>query len=186
MLKFSFGKKAESRKCTAYIAKLIDCRSRMEQREQFLTHKLKDIMIETRSLKATSVAKKILANRAVKLQGMIDNTFQSRLTVDGYIDSLVTMGVLKESEQSIAASRALSAAEELMGSIASTVADVNEMCSVLAEDICDSNEEELLALLHETSTEHDEAIEEPPLPPSNILIPNSQSHNVRGDEIAIG
>lgn len=167
--------------------KLIECRENIEQREKFLSHKLKDAKIETRNCSKQEKQKiSILVTRCHKLQAMVHSAFQARITIDGYIDSLVTMGVLHETEHLVAASITLSAAEALMSSISNSAADVNEICSVLSEDICETDDTDLLEMLDDLI---DEDIKGPELPLPPVTIPQQiqpVSNNERRDKIAIG
>jgi len=156
----------------------------LESRESFLAHKIKDIHITLSTKTLTDSKKQAILLRTSKLQSMASNLFQSIITIDGYIDSIVTMGVLQKTEQCIAASISLSAAEDLMSSLSDMTHDVNEMSSVLSEDICGATEDELLSLMQEEViyTNPDHIKDTLPLPPTTILT----KQNDRRTEIAIG
>jgi hypothetical protein len=183
---FNFGTFVSSKKKhTQCIKKLIQLREKVEQREEFLLHKLKDVKNKVHMCGKKNKQKlTVLVTRCQTLQSMANSAFQVRITIDGYIDSLVTMGVLHETEHLIAASITLSAAETLMSSISNAMVDVNEICSVLSEDICETNELDLLDMLKEV-TQEDIELEEIPLPPTDIpQQPKIYTNNDRGNKIA--
>jgi hypothetical protein len=66
---------------------------------------------------------------------MITNLVHTRATVDGLMDSVVTMGILRHTERILAATIAVSAVEELMASVVSSLDTVNEVSALLSEDI---------------------------------------------------
>ena len=71
-----------------------------------------------------------------------------------------------------------------MSSISNAMVDVNEICSVLSEDICETNELDLLDMLKEV-TQEDIELEEIPLPPTDIpQQPKIYTNNDRGNKIA--
>ena len=157
----------------------------LECRESFIAHKIKDIQVTLTAETLTKPKKQSLLLRTSKLQNMASNLFQSIITIDGYIDSIVTMGVLQKTEQCVAASISLSAAEDLMSSLSDMTQDVNEMCSVLSEDICGASEDELLSLMQEDEmyTKPEQITDTLPLPPTTV--PTTTQHD-RRTQIAIG
>lgn len=156
------------------IKQLIECRTTLEARHKFLLHKLKDITNAAKSARTSQ--KHMISNRKRALQAMSDNTFSTQLTIDGLIDSIVTLGVMDITNQLLAANAAVDAAETLMSSLSDHVADVNEIGEVLARDICDTDTDLLLEMLEE---DDDDSLEKPPVPPTEIPQAKHARHRTR-------
>lgn len=135
------------------------CKERLTLRKGYVDHKAEDVMreIQVRASHRHNTHIKsemsMLYQRYKTLKSISGNTFQTMLTLDGLMDSVVTIGVMKETEQALAASIAVSATCQLMDSISEKIETVSEVSDILSETICDSNTDDLTLELEAFLTE---------------------------------
>jgi hypothetical protein len=114
---------------------LVACKERLGDRIQFLEHKIADLSRLVRQCNIPLAHRQVWLNQLHTIRAMITNLVHTRATVDGLMDSVVNMGILRHTERVLAATIAVSAVEELMASVVSSLDSVNEVSALLSEDI---------------------------------------------------
>lgn len=129
------------RRHTDYVklAYLVACKEQLGDRIQFLHHKVADLTRLLRQCNTPLAHRQVWLNQIHYINATITNLVQTRATVDGLMDSVVTMGILRHTDRILATTIAVSAVEELMASVVSSVDTVNEVSALLSEDISDTN-----------------------------------------------
>jgi hypothetical protein len=131
-------------RCHKGIQQLMLCRQSLEARYDFLQHKLRDVLRDIKALpRSRRRETQLLLNRAKHLRAVSDNVFQTALTVDGLVDSIVTLGVMKAAEKALAVSVAVECAASLMDRVSLAVADAQDCSQALAAPVVEEFADEL-------------------------------------------
>lgn len=118
------------------------CRQTLEDRYAFLRHKLRDLSQTLQTHARRRRETQLLYQRARHLRGVAENVFQTALSIDGLIDSIVTLGVMKQAERALALSIATECAATLMDRIAISMGSISEESEVLAAPLIEANPDE--------------------------------------------
>lgn len=155
---------------------MVQCKERIEDRIAFLEHKLRDITHhETSSYKH----REQVLLRLRQLHQSIGALNQTHITISGFIDSVVTMSVMRQTEQVLASTIVLSVVEDLMASLEDLSQDVNDISQTLAEPYSSTTNLETSNYIPHTA--HSIILPTPPSPPTT-----EPTHHARRSTAPIG